>query len=138
MKYVSIFLVLTLSLKLYAENKKAEAKNEKVKSEKIEILSHGKLKERLDIGPKFEDRKVYKVNSLYYEIDGTLCQPHFTRSGKALCDNVESLVKRIYFKWPNKEQERYFYRNKGSYGCYTFKSTGWNLEIFDFKVGACQ
>lgn len=107
--------------------------------EKIEILNHATLKERLDIGPYLVIGKIYKVNSLFGELYEGLCKPLFHPGGKVLCTDVESLIKNIDFELKTEKAKKNFYRNKKNFGCFTFEWTNYNkLKITDYQVGACN
>lgn len=122
---------------------KAEANNvqKPVANDKIEILNHVTLKERLDIGPELSMVKFYKVHSMYAELYDGLCNPIFHRGGKILCDKVETLIKNVDFELTSQEAKTAFYRSKknNTDGCFTFQWTNYGkLKVTDFKDGACN
>ncbi|MBL7555501.1 MAG: hypothetical protein JNM24_06730 [Bdellovibrionaceae bacterium] len=132
-------LLDALSAKMAIAKTEANGVQKPVANEKIEILDHATLKERLDIGPYLTVGKTYKVNSLFGELYDGLCKPMFHRGGKVLCDDVESLIKNINFEFKTQEAKTNFYRKKKNFGCFTFEWTNYDkLKITDYQVGACN
>lgn len=138
-KFLIFTLVTFISVCGFAQTEKKEQQTKNINPEKIEVLDHGKLKERLDIGPYLIVGKIYKVNSLFGELYEGLCKPLFHRGGSVLCDDVESLIKNIYFEFKNTDTKNNFYRNKKNFGCFTFEWTKYDkLKITNYQVGSCN
>jgi hypothetical protein len=133
---------LDMTVRIVVEKLTAvEQKSKSNTPEKIEILEHDNLQERLDIGPSLVMGKIYQVHSLYVELYGGLCKPLFHKSGKILCDKFESLIKNIDFNLTTQEAKTKLYRsNKNTTdGCFTFQWTNYGkIRITDFKDGGCD